>query len=120
MPSSLPDYDPPQHQRAALAAGLAPILVLLAFTLMVVRWIDVDTGFAVFAACAVWVVYELHVFQYGLDRYNDDYAARHLAWRSSDTLRALVREPATPEPTRAFVSRVVDAQRVVLRDGQLP
>jgi hypothetical protein len=59
-------------RRASVAVGLAPILVLVAFTLIVGGWMDVDTGFAVFVACTAWVVYEMHRWQQSAD----DEAAR--------------------------------------------
>jgi hypothetical protein len=120
MASLLPDYNPPNHQRASLAVGLAPLLVLMTFTMVVIRWMDPSTGMGAFAACTTWVIYEMHVYQAGIDRYNADYAARHLAWRSSDALLALSDAPGTPEPTRVFVGRFVAADRVILRDGQEP
>ena len=120
MQTFLPEYSPPNHQRAALAVGVSPLLVLLSFTLVVVRWLDVDSGFAIFAACTTWVVYEMHVFQAAIDRYNEGYVARHLAWRSSDALHAMASSPATPLSTQAFVGRFLLAHRMLLRDGQLP
>ncbi len=120
MRNLLPEYSPPNHQRASLAVGVAPLLVLLTFTAVVVRWMDVSTAMAVFAACTVWVVYEMHVYQAGVDAYNEDYVQRHLAWRSSDSLLALARQPGTARPTADFVGRFVAAERVLLRDGQLP
>lgn len=116
----LPDYNPPNHQRASLAVGVAPLLVLLTFTAVVARLMDVSTALAVFCACTLWVVYEMHVYQETVDGYNADYVARHLAWRSNDSLRALAQQPGTPAPTAAFVDRFVAAERVLLRDGQLP
>jgi hypothetical protein len=116
----LPDYDPPNAQRACLAVGVAPILVLLCFTTLVARLIAADTGFAVFAACTVWVVHEMNVYQRTLDAYNADYVGRHLAWRSSDSLTALAGAPGLHAPTRDFVGRFLQAQRVLLRDGQMP
>ena len=120
MPSLLPAYCPPHHQRASLAVGVAPLLVLLTFTAVVARWMDVSTAMAVFAACTVWVVYEMHVYQAEVDQYNADYVQRHLAWRSSDSLLALAREPGTAQPTADFVGRFVAAERELLRDGKLP
>jgi len=114
----LPDYDPPSAQRASVAAGLAPLFVLLAFTLIVSRAIDPDTGFAVFLACIVWVGYEVHDFQQAIDRYNAGYVQAHLAWRSSTALQALVDRDDAHVPTREFVHRFVAAGRVLLRDGQ--
>lgn len=116
----LPQYAPPNHQRASLAVGVAPLLVLLTFTAVVIRWMDLDTAMAVFVACTTWVVYEMHVYQAGVDRYNEDYVSRHLAWRSNEHLQQLAQESATPEPTRAFVGRFLAAERVLLRDGQVP
>ncbi len=118
-PRPLPQYEPPLQQRAALAVGFAPILVLLSFTLLVARWMQPDMAFAVFAACTVWVVYEMHVFQASTDRYNAEYARRHLAWRSNEDLLVLAQAPDTDERTRIFVGRFVRGQRVLLRDGQL-
>jgi hypothetical protein len=120
MSHPLPPYRPPNQQRAGLAAGLAPILVLLAFTVVVMRWMDPETGLAVFAACTVWVVHEMHSFQRSTDRYNAEFVQRHLAWRSCETLRLLAAEPATCERTRQFVSRFLDAKRQLLPDGQIP
>lgn len=120
MHPSLPDYSPPHAQRACLAAGASPLLVLLTFTLLMVKWMPVDLGFAVFAACTAWVVYEMHVFQAAIDRYNQAYVARHLAWRSNESLQALTDAPGTPDATRAFIARFLAAQRVLLRDGQMP
>ncbi len=120
MHLSLPDYSPPHAQRASLAVGASPLLVLLTFTLLVVKWLPVDLGFAVFAACTTWVVYEMHVYQAAIDRYNEVYVARHLAWRSNEALQALLELPGTLDATRAFVVGFLAAQRVLLRDGQMP
>ncbi len=115
---ALPDYAPPNAQRAAVAAGFAPLLVLLGFALMVVRLIDPDTGFALFAACTVWVLYEMHEYQRGLDEYNAQYVLRNLAWRPSAALRSLIEQPGTAEATRHFVDGFLAAGRVALPDGQ--
>lgn len=56
-----------QAQRASIAVGLAPLLVLLAFTAVVSGLIDPDIGVAVFAACTAWVVYEMYRYQDRLD-----------------------------------------------------
>lgn len=56
-----------QAQRAAVAVGLAPLLVLLAFTAVVSGLIEPDTGVAVFVACTAWVVYEMYRYQDRLD-----------------------------------------------------
>jgi hypothetical protein len=115
----LPEYVPPHAQRAATAVGLAPIVVLLAFTLIVCGLIEVDTGFAVFAACTAWVVYEMHQFQKAIDGYNEAFVARHLSWRSTPTLQELAGSATTPLTTREFIARFLDSERMLLRDGQL-
>lgn len=114
----LPEYTPPSAQRAHVAVGFAPLFVLLAFTLLVSQLIDVDTCFAVFLTCTVWVVYEMHDYQRCIDAYNADYVASHLQWRSSETLRRLVGSDTSHPPTREFVHRFIAAGRRVLRDGQ--
>ena len=103
-----------------MAAGLAPLLVLMAFTLIVSGSIGVDTGMAVFAASTVWVIHELHVFQRSIDEYNDSYASRHLAWRTSAMLQDWMAQHTAHLPTREFVGRYLAAERAVLRDGQQP
>jgi hypothetical protein len=120
MPATLPTYDPPSSQRAAVAAGVAPLVVLLTFVLIVSRAIDVDTGLAVFLASAVWVVFEMDGFQRAIDGYNEFFVESHLAWRSSDTLREWAGAATADPDTREFVQRFMDNQRVLLRDGQLP
>lgn len=60
-----------QAQRASVAVGLAPLLVLLAFTAVVGGLIEPDTGVAVFAACTAWVVYEMYRYQDRLDAADD-------------------------------------------------
>lgn len=120
MPATLPTYNPPSSQRASVAAGVAPLLVLLTFVLIVSRAIDVDTGLAVFLACAVWVVVELDGFQRAIDSYNASFVESHLAWRSSDTLREWANLADADAGTRDFVQSFLDSERVLLRDGQLP
>jgi hypothetical protein len=120
MPATLPTYNPPSSQRASVAAGVAPLLVLLTFVLIVSRAIDVDTGMAAFLACAVWVVVEMDGYQRAIDTYNESFVESHLAWRSSDTLRDWARAASADPDTREFVQRFLDSERVLLRDGQLP
>ena len=120
MPANLPTYNPPSSQRATVAAGAAPLLVLLTFVLIVSRAIDVDTGLAIFLACAVWVVVEMDGFQRAIDSYNASFVESHLAWRSSDTLRTWAHGADADPGTREFVQRFLDSERVLLRDGQLP
>jgi hypothetical protein len=119
MAPFLPDYDPPQHRRAGLAAGLAPLIVLLAFTAIVAGWLAVDTGMGVLLACTVWVVHEMHVFQRAVDAYNAEYVSRHLQWRRDETITELIDSPATSAPARAFATRFLENERVLLADGRL-
>jgi hypothetical protein len=113
----LPRYAPPLTHHATVAAGLAPLAVLLTFTLVVTRLIDADTGLAVLAASTLWVAIEMHAHQRRLDSYNADYVQRHLAWRTSATLRALANSEVTDPATRDFVERYVDAGRRLRPDG---
>ena len=53
-----------------------------------------------------------------IDRYNADYVARHLVWRSPLTLSTLAVDAQLPAATREFVQRYLTAGRVLLRDGQ--
>ncbi|MBL8352062.1 MAG: hypothetical protein JNL87_17335 [Burkholderiaceae bacterium] len=115
---SLPAYLPPESNRTQLAVALAPLLVLAAFTAVVTRLIDPDTALVWLAACAVWVVHEMHEFQKTIDGYNADYVGRHLAWRSPATLSALAADAGLTTATREFVQHYLDAGRVLLRDGQ--
>lgn len=115
----LPDYLPPNARKASLAAGVAPLLVLLTFTLLVSRVIAADTAFAVFAACTVWVVYELSAFQRTLDSYNRRYVSAHLEWRSSEALSDLANADGVHPATRDFVQGFIQADRQFLRDGQV-
>lgn len=112
----LPDYQPPSDQRASLAVGLAPLFVLITFAAIVTRVIAVDTGFAIFVACTLWVVYEMHCYQASVDRYNQDYVDEHLAWRSAATLAAIAGDERRPEPTRAFVERFLVSGSDALHD----
>ena len=117
--TSLPAYAPPNQRRAALAAGLAPALVLLTFAAVMVEWVDLDLGFAVFAACTTWVAYEMHVFQATIDSYNEDYVSLHLAWRSSEALNALLDNPDVGKSTRVVVDRFLQVQSELLQHGQV-
>ncbi len=108
----LPTYEPPQTQRACVAAAVAPLLVLLGFTLIVTKVIEVDTGFALFTACTIWVIHEMSSYQRALNFYNAKYAGRHLAWRSDDALESLVQQPGTAEATRVFVLRYLCQPRI--------
>ena len=120
MPHSLPDYAPPQQRSTALAVGLAPLIVLLVFTGIVMRWVAVDTGLAVLLACTLWVAHEMHGFQRAVDAYNADYVQRHLQWRCNETIAELIDRSSIDEPARAFAARFLAAGRALLPDGRLP
>ncbi len=113
----LPDYQPPNAQRAELAAGAAPLVVLLTFTLIVARLIEPDTGFAIFLTCTLWLGWEMHDYQRRIDAYNATYVRAHLAWRTSEALLALVGGADAHPRTRAFVEGFVAAGRVLRREG---
>jgi multisubunit Na+/H+ antiporter MnhB subunit len=72
---NLPDYNPPNAKRAAVAVAVAPVLVLLGFSLIIGGLIEADIGFAFFAVCTGWVVLEMHRYQKNIDSYNDQYAS---------------------------------------------
>jgi hypothetical protein len=98
---SHPETPPPNEQRAAMAIGLAPILVLLTFTLILVGWIEPDTGIAALLSFAVWVAYEMRVYQRTLDRDYQEHAPRQLPWRSTPTGADAVRPPIDATPVRS-------------------
>lgn len=110
---TLPAYTPPQSQRTLLAVSLAPLLVLLAFTAVVTRLMDVDTALALLMACSIWVVHEMHVYQVAVDGYNADYVRHHLMCRSIGSLLALAGDERLSPPTREFVQSFVEAGRVL-------
>ncbi len=114
----LPDYQPPNAQRASLAVGVSPLIVLVTFTLLVSKVIAPDTAFALFGACTVWVIHEMSAFQRLLDGYNRRYVSAHLEWRSSEALLAMVGASDVHPQTRAFVQGFIAADRQFLRDGQ--
>jgi hypothetical protein len=103
----LPDYEPPNIQRACLAAGVSPLLVLLVFTALVSRLIDVETAMAWFAGCTVWVVYEMWEYQRLEDAYNAEYEARHLAVQPTEVLETWAQRQDLAHATRVFMLRVV-------------
>jgi hypothetical protein len=112
----LPPYDPPSDRRASVAVGLAPVFVLVVFVLIVAGQIPFDTGFAIFLACTVWVIYEMHDYQRALDDYNLNYVQSHLAWRSSEALEAMADAQDVQPETSAFVHGFVAGGRALLPD----
>lgn len=115
----LPHYAPPDARPAALAAGIAPLVVLVVFTLVVLRWLEPSAGFAVLGSVTLWLAWEMHLFQRRIDAYNRRYAEQHLVWRSSEALLALVAGDDAHPPTQRFVRGFVAAGRRVRRDGQI-
>jgi hypothetical protein len=55
MPPFLPACEPPSHRRTSLAVGLAPLIVLLVFTGIVIGWVPADTGLAALLACTLFL-----------------------------------------------------------------
>ncbi len=82
----LPAYEPPSDRRASLAVGLAPVFVLVVFSLIVSGLIAFDTGVAIFLACTVWVVYEMLDYQRAVDAYHQQCVQGQSAWRGSEAL----------------------------------
>lgn len=109
----LPEYAPPSALSAFVAVAVAPLLVLLAFALVVVQTVDSDTGLAALTACTLWILAEMHGYQRHLDAYNADFVQTHLSWRSAATLQVLaMRDDCGPE-TRAFVMAYLQAERAL-------
>jgi hypothetical protein len=77
MMSTSPDDDhSAPAQRAALAVAVAPVLSLVAFTLIISDIIDVDLGFTLFAAAVAWLVLALYRYQKSIDL-DDDGVSSH-------------------------------------------
>src|SRR5215467_4129665 len=98
----LPSYEPPSDRRASVAVALAPVFVLVVFALIVAGQIAFDTGFAIFLACTVWVIYEMHDYQRAVDDYDQQYVDSHLAWRSSEALEAMAGAQDVEPETSGF------------------
>ena len=116
-PLLAPRYAPPVIQRAVVAAGLAPLLVLAVFFAVLSRLLAVDTGLAALLACSVWVCVEMQAHQHTLGHYNAQFVQRHLAWRSSASLAALAADTQLDAGTRGFIQRHLDAGRQLRPDG---
>jgi len=114
----LPAYEPPSDRRASLAVGLAPVFVLVVFSLIVSGLIAFDTGVAIFLACTVWVVYEMHDYQRALDEYNQQYVHSNLAWRTADMLEAMAGAADTEPQTSGFVRRFIGSTEPSLLPDQ--
>lgn len=103
-----PEYRPPHLRPATMAAGAAPLLVLLAFVLLVGRWVEPDTALTSLAALALWVAVELHRYERGLRDYDRRYAARHLDGQPEPRLRAWAEAPELDAATREVVQRYLE------------
>lgn len=64
--------DQPLSQRAALAVALAPVLVLLALTLVIGDLIEPYLGLAGVLLSVVWLVLEMHQYQRTMTRQESD------------------------------------------------
>jgi hypothetical protein len=109
----LPTYEPPSDRRASVAVGLAPVFVLVVFALIVSGLIAFDIGFAIFLACTVWVIYEMHDYQRAIDDYDRQYVDSHLVWRSSEALEAMAGAQDVEPETSDFVRRFIGAGRTL-------
>jgi len=69
----LPVAEPPSDRRANLAVALAPVFVVVLFTLIVSGLIAFDTGVAIFLACTAWVIYEMFGYQRAVDSYHQQW-----------------------------------------------
>jgi hypothetical protein len=67
-PDVLSDGEQPLTRRAALAVALAPVLVLLALTLVIGDLIEVYLGLAGVALSIAWLVLEMHQVQRAIGR----------------------------------------------------
>ncbi|MEN9891872.1 MAG: hypothetical protein RLY78_2167 [Pseudomonadota bacterium] len=108
-----PEYQPPHLRPATMAAGAAPLLVLLAFVLLIGRWVEPDTALVSLAGLVLWVAVELHRYERGLRDYDRRYAARHLDGQPEPRLQAWARAPELDVATREVVQRYLDG------DGRL-
>jgi hypothetical protein len=113
----LPRYEPPCDRHAAVAAGVAPLIVLLVFTAVVARWMDVDTAAAIVLASAVWVIHELTAYQRRLDDYNRDFSRRHLRRLSPQALLHWAEAEDTPDTTRDLIRSHLAADGTCRPDG---
>ena len=117
-PALFPLYRPPDVRSACSAAGMAPLLVLVTFTLLITKWISVACAASVGVTTTLWLIYEMTRYQHLVDSFPFAFAGRHLRGRSDALLRAFVAETANDEDTRIFIDRYLDAGCRVLRDGQ--
>jgi hypothetical protein len=70
--------DEPQAQRAAWAVAVAPVLVLLALTLVIGDLIAPHLGLAGVLVSVAWLVFEMHAWQRALARAEESAAGHDL------------------------------------------
>jgi hypothetical protein len=101
----LPAYEPPSDKRASVAVALAPVFVVVVFSLIASGLIAFDTGVAIFLGCNAWVVYEMLDYQRAVDAYNQQCMQTHWVWRGPEALEALAQdlEPVASDFMRGFV-----------------
>ncbi|MBE7416569.1 MAG: hypothetical protein HS128_02275 [Ideonella sp.] len=95
-----PPHEPPSDRRASVAVGLAPVFVLVVFSLIISGAIAFDTGLAISLACTAWVVYEMSAYQRAIDAFNLRSVQDERVWRNSALLQA-VADAAGAEPEAA-------------------
>ena len=87
-----PTPEAPSDRRANIAVGLAPVLGVVVFTLIVTGLIAFDTGVAIFLACTTWVVYEMLDYQRAVDAYEQSSLSAGRSWPDFEAPEALERE----------------------------
>lgn len=70
----------PSDRRANIAAGLAPVFVVVAITLIATGVIAFDIGVAICLACTAWVVYEMLGYQRAVDAYEQASLSSGRSW----------------------------------------
>ena len=109
----LPAHEPPSDKRASLAVGLAPIFVVVVFSLIVSGLIAFDSGVAIFLACTVWVVYEMLDYQRAVDAYQQQWLLADPPWPGPDALDAAA--PALDAPADGGAVRTLISARGTLQ-----
>jgi hypothetical protein len=97
----LPAPEAPSDRRANIAVGLAPVFVVVVFTLIVTGLIAFDTGMAIFLACTAWVVYEMLGYQRAVDAYEESWLPAEQSWPDFESPGTPAGEP---EPGRLSIS----------------
>jgi hypothetical protein len=118
--STFPNYEPPDTSSTEITVGVAPILVLLGFTLIVARLLDPMIGLFGAIVLTVAVIHEMTIYQRVMDAYSFEYGRLHLEGRSTELMHRFVKDDANHLPTRIFIARYIAAEYKVLRDGARP